>query len=347
MSDNKDELRKIARRADNRSCADCGAKNPTWASVTYGIWICLECAGKHRGLGVHYSFVRSLDLDSWTDQQIKIMRCGGNKKARDYFKTIGIDQLPISTKYKSRGAKQYAAKLYAEAGEQLPGSQTPDLTDPDTEVQQNEEEKIVKEEQKPPRSMSAPVVTALDKKPISKTDSILSDEVHEEEEEAKVVKQKPKPVIRKKPIAIKKPAKKAAPKPVVKLDEIANDDFDNFLDEDVLDQADDNDGSNESDDFATETKPKSTRFVSPVPDEGIWRPPPKTNKHGSAGSGPVDFHPRQQGPVAVEVVKHVATDLASAVGSAISTASSAAAPYAQAAYEKSKDLGKKVLNLFQ
>ncbi|XP_029372669.1 arf-GAP with coiled-coil, ANK repeat and PH domain-containing protein 3 isoform X2 [Echeneis naucrates] len=62
----------------NQYCCDCGKEQPRWASINLGVVMCIECSGIHRSLGVHLSKVRSLTLDSWEAEQLKLLCVLGN-----------------------------------------------------------------------------------------------------------------------------------------------------------------------------------------------------------------------------------------------------------------------------
>ena len=59
----KQTLRQLLRRPENAECADCiGGGRPAWASINCGVFICLNCAGLHRGFGVHVSQVSPVGI---------------------------------------------------------------------------------------------------------------------------------------------------------------------------------------------------------------------------------------------------------------------------------------------
>ncbi|CAJ1403155.1 unnamed protein product [Effrenium voratum] len=97
---------------EDKICADC-LSSAEWASVTYGIYLCVDCAGRHRGLGVHLSFVRSLGMDRWTAPQLRRMELGGSQRFRDFMAAYPALDSELGARYGSRAARFYRRALTA------------------------------------------------------------------------------------------------------------------------------------------------------------------------------------------------------------------------------------------
>lgn len=72
-----DTMLRCRHKANATEGADPRAE-PQWASANLGIFICISCSGAHRTLGTHISRVRSLFLDTWQDEEVKV-----------YIRTLG------------------------------------------------------------------------------------------------------------------------------------------------------------------------------------------------------------------------------------------------------------------
>ncbi|KAF2858675.1 ArfGap-domain-containing protein [Piedraia hortae CBS 480.64] len=115
---NRATLKQLVRLEHNKICADCKRnKHPRWASWNLGVFVCIRCSGIHRSLGVHISRVKSVDLDSWTDEQLASVTRWGNKRANKYWEhKLAPGHMPNEAKIENFIRTKYDSKRWVMDG---------------------------------------------------------------------------------------------------------------------------------------------------------------------------------------------------------------------------------------
>lgn len=143
------QLQTLLKYPGNLKCADCKLQlHPRWASWSLGVLICIKCAGIHRSLGTHISKVKSIDLDSWTsDNLYQFIVNGDNERVNSLYyenKRDNADQLDLNdTKILTQFIKdKYVARKWI-SDTPLSPAKLEDMSLPKNEISPLQEEPII------------------------------------------------------------------------------------------------------------------------------------------------------------------------------------------------------------
>jgi len=185
---NQQTIKSLLKLEPNKVCADCKRNkrespiipgpshdtsltrpcpDPRWASWNLGVFVCIRCSGIHRGMGTHISRVKSVDLDSWTDEQLQSILSWGNARANKYWEAkLAPGHVPSEAKIENFIRTKYELKRWVMDGP-MPDPSTLDVDgDDDIPLSVVKEKQVVERRESlrkasvgqssAPRSVAAP-----------------------------------------------------------------------------------------------------------------------------------------------------------------------------------------------
>lgn len=99
----------------NLYCLDCKSNQSRYCSLTFGVFLCKDCAMNHKKLlGRERSFIKNVGTDKWDDFQVRFLQIGGNKAFMNFLALYGLEnESNIRIKYLNKAAQYYSLKLRA------------------------------------------------------------------------------------------------------------------------------------------------------------------------------------------------------------------------------------------
>ena len=93
-------------------CIDCQNNRSSHCVVTFGIFVCADCAYIHNySFSMMANYTKSLFDESWDTFQLACVQKGGNQRFFEFMKIYGKEREPIIKKYDTKAATYYRRRL--------------------------------------------------------------------------------------------------------------------------------------------------------------------------------------------------------------------------------------------
>ncbi len=107
-------LRDLLNDPFNKFCVDCTKSESTHANISFGTFICADCALAHiENFGMDRSYVKDIFEEVWDQYQIKSVSLGGNRKFWDFMKQYKSENKDMLSKYDTSESQYYKKRLAA------------------------------------------------------------------------------------------------------------------------------------------------------------------------------------------------------------------------------------------